>query len=87
MMQFVDSKDSGLLILSHVYLLAGFALPLWLYPLRVYTNGNDIMYVRGLGLGQMFEYSGICCYLTILLKSLFEHSFLLRMSSHILKVI
>ena len=40
MMQFVDSKDSGLLILSHIYLLAGFALPLWLYPLRTYTNGT-----------------------------------------------
>ena len=41
LMEFVDSKDSGQLILSHIYLLAGFSLPLWLYPLRVYTNGKN----------------------------------------------
>lgn len=29
---FLDEKDSGPLILTHVYLLLGFAVPLWLYP-------------------------------------------------------
>ena len=47
MMQFVDSKDKGLLILSHIYLLAGFALPIWLYPLRVYTNGMVTIILLG----------------------------------------
>ena len=52
MMQFVDSKDSGALILSHIYLLAGFALPLWLYPLRVYANGNNDVTKGGSGRAQ-----------------------------------
>jgi len=29
---FLDEKDSGPLILTHVYLLLGFAVPLWIYP-------------------------------------------------------
>lgn len=29
---FLDEKDSGPLILTHLYLLLGFAVPLWLYP-------------------------------------------------------
>ena len=29
---FLDDKDSGPLILTHVYLLLGFAVPLWIYP-------------------------------------------------------
>lgn len=29
---FLDDKDSGPLILTHVYLLLGLAVPLWLYP-------------------------------------------------------
>jgi len=29
---FLDDKDSGALILTHVYLLLGLALPLWLFP-------------------------------------------------------
>ncbi|KAJ7385455.1 hypothetical protein OS493_016539 [Desmophyllum pertusum] len=29
---FLDEKDSGPLILTHVYLLLGFAMPLWIYP-------------------------------------------------------
>ena len=29
---FLDDKDSGDLILTHVYLLLGLALPLWLFP-------------------------------------------------------
>jgi hypothetical protein len=30
---FVDQRDSGPLILTHVYLLVGCALPVWLFPL------------------------------------------------------
>ena len=29
---FLDDKDSGALILTHVYLLLGLALPMWLFP-------------------------------------------------------
>lgn len=29
---FVDEKDAGPLILTHLYLLLGCAVPLWLYP-------------------------------------------------------
>ncbi|XP_065913777.1 dolichol kinase-like isoform X2 [Dysidea avara] len=47
LIEFVDSKDSGRLILSHIYLLAGFSLPLWLYPLRVYTNAPKISLYAG----------------------------------------
>ena len=35
----VDTRDSGPLILTHLYLLLGFSLPLWLFPHRSYTGG------------------------------------------------
>ncbi|KAB7505111.1 Dolichol kinase [Armadillidium nasatum] len=36
---FLDEKDQGSLVLSHIYLLAGLTLPLWLYPCDfVYTE-------------------------------------------------
>ena len=43
-----DHRDSGHLILTHVYLLAGCALPLWLFPLdyhKLSSNGiiSDIL--------------------------------------------
>ncbi|XP_022782719.1 dolichol kinase-like isoform X2 [Stylophora pistillata] len=38
---FLDEKDSGPLILTHVYLLLGFAVPLWLYPVD-YMIGDSI---------------------------------------------
>ena len=31
---FTDSRDSGILIVTHTYLLLGFSLPVWLYPLK-----------------------------------------------------
>ncbi len=34
-----DSRDGGPLMLTHLYLLVGFATPLWLYPLRHYDQG------------------------------------------------
>ena len=34
---FLDEKDSGPLILTHVYLLLGFAVPLWIYPVDYMT--------------------------------------------------
>lgn len=37
--RFADSKDEGPLVLTHIYLLLGFALPLWLYPLKAYRTG------------------------------------------------
>ena len=33
-----DNRDSGSIVLSHLYLLAGFSLPLWLSPLRQYNT-------------------------------------------------
>ena len=33
-----DSRDSGSLVLSHIYLLLGFSLPLWLSPLRNHSR-------------------------------------------------
>ena len=35
-----DQRDSGPLILTHIYLLTGCALPLWLFPLDYYTLAN-----------------------------------------------
>lgn len=35
-----DGRDTGNIILSHLYLLAGFSLPLWLSPLRQYNTGE-----------------------------------------------
>lgn len=32
----LDSRDAGPLIVTHFYLLLGFSLPIWLYPLRDY---------------------------------------------------
>jgi len=44
--EFLDSKDSGTAILSHFYLLAGCASPLWLEGHR-----DALAYVGVLGLG------------------------------------
>ena len=35
-----DQRDSGPLILTHIYLLTGCALPLWLFPLDYYKLAN-----------------------------------------------
>lgn len=34
----LDGKDSGELVVSHIYLLLGFCLPLWLTPIRDYSR-------------------------------------------------
>lgn len=34
----LDSQDAGPLIVTHLYLLLGFSLPVWLYPLREYRR-------------------------------------------------
>ena len=36
----LDSQDSGPLLLSHLYLLLGFSLPLWVTPFRQYGHGE-----------------------------------------------
>lgn len=52
---FLDEKDSGPLILTHVYLLLGFAVPLWLYPVDYMigdsTGCNLALYSGILSLG------------------------------------
>ena len=35
---FLDEKDGGVLVLSHIYLIVGLACPFWIYPCRF----NDI---------------------------------------------
>lgn len=59
---FLDDKDSGPLILTHVYLLLGFAVPLWIYPvdyMKPDTTGEyclSVVYVlRGKRIGEKIE--------------------------------
>ena len=40
---FTDKRDSGPLILTHVYLLTGCALPLWLFPLDYHKLSHNGM--------------------------------------------
>ncbi|XP_070541747.1 dolichol kinase-like [Ptychodera flava] len=50
---FKDEKDAGIVILTHIYLLIGFSLPVWLYPLQ-YNQGPPILLYSGcisLGVG------------------------------------
>ncbi|XP_078681772.1 dolichol kinase-like [Branchiostoma floridae x Branchiostoma belcheri] len=50
---FVDEKDGGAAILTHIYLLLGCSLPLWLYP-TAYTIGPELALYSGvisLGVG------------------------------------
>ncbi|XP_046858662.1 dolichol kinase-like [Xenia sp. Carnegie-2017] len=50
-----DDKDSGPLILTHVYLLVGCALPLWMFPMNyhhLYQHGcNVLLYAGVLSIG------------------------------------
>nr|CAG4642726.1 EOG090X0BFL [Evadne anonyx] len=41
--QFLDSKDEGLLILTHIYLLVGCSLPIWIFPNDITSNKTDIL--------------------------------------------
>ncbi|XP_028399200.1 dolichol kinase-like isoform X2 [Dendronephthya gigantea] len=46
----IDQRDSGPLILTHVYLLTGCALPLWLFPLdyhKLSQNGCNLLLYSG----------------------------------------
>mmetsp|Transcript_8688 Transcript_8688/g.17629 ORF Transcript_8688/g.17629 Transcript_8688/m.17629 type:complete len:521 (-) Transcript_8688:1247-2809(-) len=48
----VDDRDSGPLVLTHLYLLIGCALPVWLMPLQESrTNVRDIAYIGLASLG------------------------------------
>ncbi|XP_066271465.1 dolichol kinase-like [Branchiostoma lanceolatum] len=48
---FVDEKDRGVAILTHIYLLLGCSLPLWLYP-SAYKIGTELaMYSGVISLG------------------------------------
>ena len=44
----LDSQDSGPLLLSHLYLLLGISLPLWVTPLRQYGHGELQVYTADL---------------------------------------
>ncbi|XP_077989389.1 dolichol kinase-like isoform X2 [Glandiceps talaboti] len=48
---FADEKDVGPVILTHIYLLLGFSLPVWLYPLRYYQGPSIAMYSGVISLG------------------------------------
>ncbi|KAI9554032.1 putative SMC6 [Daphnia sinensis] len=38
---FLDEKDQGSLILTHIYLLIGCSLPIWIFPLKSANNATD----------------------------------------------
>eukprot|EP00058_Branchiostoma_floridae_P004054 XP_002589542.1 hypothetical protein BRAFLDRAFT_97040 [Branchiostoma floridae] len=60
---FVDEKDRGVAILTHIYLLLGCSLPLWLYP-SAYTIGTKKT-VEGT-LAAVVAQLAACCTLSLL---------------------
>lgn len=40
---FLDEKDAGKLILTHIYLLVGCSIPIWLFPLGEPNNGREVL--------------------------------------------
>lgn len=42
--QFIDEKDSGILTLTHIYLLVGFSMPVWI----VHELKSDLIFASGL---------------------------------------
>ena len=54
---FVDERDSGKVILTHIYLLFGFALPVWLFPFNAQPTPFIFLPYSGvisLGIGDSF---------------------------------
>jgi len=39
--RFMDERDTGVAVVSNIYLLVGVALPLWLLPLRTFNKGEQ----------------------------------------------
>ena len=52
---FLDEKDQGTLILTHIYLLVGCSLPIWISPFRVASTARELLLlsagVISLGIG------------------------------------
>nr|CAG4651243.1 EOG090X0BFL [Simocephalus serrulatus] len=52
---FLDEKDQGILILTHIYLLVGCSLPIWIFPLKAAADAKDYLLlcsgVVSLGIG------------------------------------
>jgi dolichol kinase len=64
MKEYVDSRDQGKLILTHIYLLSGCAFPLWLFfPHEDYTVREIVIWSSGivsLGIGDTMVYTFLC---------------------------
>ena len=57
LLPFVDERDSGKVILTHIYLLFGFAFPLWLFPFNAQPSPCIFLPYSGvisLGVGDSF---------------------------------
>lgn len=53
---FLDASDSGPLVLTHLYLLLGFSLPVWLYPLGYSGGMYPLGYVPTPAMKSIFVY-------------------------------
>ena len=65
--KFLDSKDRGLLILTHIYLLVGCSLPIWIFPGTVANTKTDVLVLSSgiisLGIGDTAASTVYYCFI------------------------